>query len=128
MHWSAAPGAGFTTGRSTWLPLGDAAAWNVEAERRDEDSILHLCRRAIAYRRSSDDLRSGAYHDLPAPPGVWLFRRGAATTVALNLGARETTIEGMRGVIRVACQRAREGERVDGGLRLAPFEAAVVAP
>lgn len=57
----------------------------VEAQRADPGSPLSLTRELIAERRRSDDLRAGAYQTLPAPDGVWAWRRGEGTTVMVNL-------------------------------------------
>jgi alpha-glucosidase len=67
-----------------WLPLGDTTR-NVEDQQRDPSSILEFVRSTIALRRASDDLQSGAYEPIEAPDGVWAYRRGANTVVALNL-------------------------------------------
>jgi len=76
-----------------WLPLGETAR-NVADERRDPGSILSFARGLIARRRASDDLRSRSYERLGAPAGVWAFRRGASTLVAVNLSDRPATVEG----------------------------------
>jgi alpha-glucosidase len=127
MPWSAAPGAGFTApGVEPWLPFGDLSA-NVAEQRADPGSVLILVRDVIALRRSSEDLRSGAYAQLDAPEGAWAYRRGDATTVALNLSDAPVTIAGPRGRVAIGTDRARDGEAVDGALVLAPWEGAVVA-
>src|SRR5437879_13805352 len=62
MPWSSGPGAGFTTGKAEpWLPIGDATACNVEAQRTDPNSVLHLCRDLISLRKATPDLVKGAY-------------------------------------------------------------------
>jgi alpha-glucosidase len=76
-----------------WLPLGGTAR-NVEGQRDDPDSILGFVRDLIALRRSNDDLHSGAYESLDAPPGVWAYRRGGSTVVAVNLSDRRVSYEG----------------------------------
>jgi alpha-glucosidase len=76
-----------------WLPLGDTTR-NVADARRDPESILSFARGLISRRRASDDLRSGGYERLAAPAGVWAFRRGGATVVAVNLSDRRTAYEG----------------------------------
>jgi alpha-glucosidase len=59
MHWSAADGAGFTTGRP-WLRLGpDHATRNVAAQASDPDSVLATYRRLLTWRRTSVALGSG---------------------------------------------------------------------
>jgi alpha-glucosidase len=67
-----------------WLPLGDTAR-NVEDEQDDPDSILNFVRGLIARRRSSPDLLAGRYEALTAPQGVWVYRRGDSTSIAINL-------------------------------------------
>jgi alpha-glucosidase len=129
MQWSAEPGAGFTDGDpdATWLPLGDAAARNVAAQREDPGSTLNLVRDLIALRRERADLRGGAYATLPAPAGAWAWRRGDETAVAVNLSGAEVELGGLAGTLLVGTDRAREGERVEGALRLGPWEGAVLA-
>ena len=59
MPWTDAPGGGFTAdGVAPWLPFGDLAI-NVEAQRADPGSTLHLVRDLIALRRAHADLRAG---------------------------------------------------------------------
>ena len=128
MPWSAEPGAGFTTaGAEPWLPFGDTAAVNVAAQREDPSSILHLVRDLIALRRERPDLRGGDYATLPAPGGAWAWRRGGGTAVAVNLSAAPVEVQDLGGTVVVATDRARDGERVTGALRLGPWEGAVVA-
>jgi alpha-glucosidase len=68
----------------------------VEEQRDDPSSALSLTRRLIALRRDSADLRSGGYESLPAPEGAWAWRRGDATTVALNLSDEAQEVAGTR--------------------------------
>ncbi len=127
MHWSPGPTGGFTEpGIEPWLPLGDAAARNVADQREEGDSILHLCRDLIALRRERVDLRSGAYAALDVPRGVWAWRRGAGTVVALNHSEEPVRLESASGTVLLATRRDRDGERVDGGIRLDPWEAVVL--
>jgi alpha-glucosidase len=127
MPWSGEEGGGFGDGGADpWLPLGDTSAFNVADQRDDPASALHLVRDLIALRRSSDDLRSGDYRRLESPDGTWAFRRGDGTIVALNMSDAEAEIEDAGGEVAIATDRGRDGERVDGPLRLAPWEAAVV--
>jgi hypothetical protein len=48
----------------------------------------------LARRRATTDLREGAYESVPAPAGVWAYRRGESTLVALNLGDEAAQFEG----------------------------------
>ncbi|MGH2782911.1 MAG: alpha-amylase family glycosyl hydrolase, partial [Thermoleophilaceae bacterium] len=126
MPWSPEPGGGFTDADvEPWLPFGDLAATNVADQRQDPGSLLNLCRAMIALRRRHAELRTGAYAQLAAPDGVWAFRRGAGTTVALNLCDRGARLTGVEGEIQVASDRAREGERLTGELELRPWEGMV---
>jgi alpha-glucosidase len=126
MQWANVPGGGFTdAGVEPWLPLGDLTC-NVEDQRRDPDSFLSLCRDLIGIRDALPDLKDGAYASRPAPDGVLAYQRGERTVVALNLGTEIATVGNVTGAIRVATRRARDGERVEGGLTLAPGEGAVV--
>ena len=127
MQWSAAPGAGFTTGGArAWLPIGDAAGCNVADQREDPGSTLHLVRDLIALRAEREDLRTGAYETLPAPEGAWAWRRGDGTAAAVNLADAPATVDGVSGTVLIASDRARDGEAVGGSLRLGPWEGAVV--
>jgi alpha-glucosidase len=126
MQWSPDPGAGFTDGDRTWLPLGDAAACNVADQRADRASILHLVRDLIALRRERADLRGGGYATLPAPEGAWAWRRGAGTAVAVNLSDAPAPVDGVEGAVLIGTDRARDGEPVPGTLTLAPWTGAII--
>jgi alpha-glucosidase len=126
MPWRAGPGAGFTEAEVTpWLPIGDAERVNVADQRSDPSSILTYCRTLLAFRRERDDLRRGAYEQLDAPDGVWVFRRGAGTVVAVNLSAAPQEVAVSPGEIVFSTGRARGP--VGARMSLAPWEGAVVA-
>jgi alpha-glucosidase len=128
MPWSDEPGGGFTTAQARpWLPFGDLAACNVAAQREDPGSMLHLVRDLIALRRAHPDLTAGAYESLPTPAGAWAWRRGRAFAVAVNLGEREVEVDGLAGRVMLGTDRGRDGEAVDGVVRLGPYEGVVVA-
>jgi alpha-glucosidase len=97
-----------------WLPLTDTSR-NVAAQREDATSDLHLARDLIALRRERADLRTGAYATRPAPDGAWVWGRGDATTVALNLSGARLSVEA-RGTVLIATDRARDGQPFDGAL------------
>ena len=127
MHWSPEPGAGFTSApERAWLPIGDNAACNVEDQRRDQRSVVNLCRDAIALRRELHDLRRADYAPLRTDAGVWAWRRGADAVVALNLRDEPASIGDVRGTIALTTTREREGVPVEDGLALGPWEGAVV--
>ena len=127
MPWSPGPGAGFTAaGVEPWLPVGDRAGLSVAEQRDDPGSTLSLTRDLVALRRRSAELRAGAYERVPAPEGIWAWRRGERTAVVLNLSDEENGVEGMAGTVVLGTARARDGERVEGRLALAPWEGAVL--
>jgi alpha-glucosidase len=126
MHWANEPGGGFTPARvRPWLPIGDVKARNVTVQRRDPSSTLSFVRDLIAVRRQRPDLRNGLYGQLPSPPGVWAWQRGGGTTIALNLSGTSLRIPAIGGTIVISTTRSRDGERVDGGLELGPWEGAI---
>ena len=126
MLWRPGPGAGFTAADvEPWLPLGDSQV-SVDQQRDDQASTLHLCRDLIRLRHDSSDLRSGDYTSLDTPDGVWAYRRGTSTVVALNFRDGEVTVPGVRGRVLIASERAHDGTDVAGLLRLGPAEAVVV--
>jgi alpha-amylase len=59
MHWTSAPGAGFTTGTPWRAPQADWATLNVQAQQRDPSSLLSLHRRLIHLRAQSPALAEG---------------------------------------------------------------------
>ncbi|HEY8217700.1 MAG TPA: alpha-amylase family glycosyl hydrolase [Acidimicrobiia bacterium] len=126
MPWHGGAGAGFTApGVEPWLPFGDIARCNVADQRDDPSSTLHLVRDLVALRRELDDLRTGAYAPLASDDTLWAWRRGTSVVVAFNLADDAATLDDVQGTIRVCTDRARDGERVDGALRLGPREGAV---
>jgi alpha-glucosidase len=76
-----------------WLPLDDTTR-NAADQRQDPESILSFTQGLIRRRRASRDLRTGVYEQLVAPDGVWAFRRGSRTVVAVNLSDDPTAFEG----------------------------------
>jgi alpha-glucosidase len=133
MQWSAEPGAGFST-VEPWLPIAeDHETINVEAERDDPDSLLSLYRRLIELRRGSPALEVGEYRPVAARGDVLAFRRvhdDERFLVVLNLGPHPQSLghalDGDEGMVVVATDRAREGQRVVATIELAPDEALIV--
>jgi alpha-glucosidase len=125
MHWTS--DGGFSSADvEPWLPMGDAAARNVADQREDPSSILHLCRDLIGLRRDREDLRSGSYEGLESPAGIWAWRRGAATTVAVNHGDAAAMLSVGPATVLIGTDRGRDGERAAELLRLDPWEAVVL--
>jgi alpha-glucosidase len=127
MHWSPEPGAGFGSGTARpWLPLGEHRRCNVADQSGDPSSVLNFTRDLIALRRASRDLRRAPYELLESAPGVWAWRRGRHT-VALNMSGEDRTVAGVRGEVSLATAGGRAGDSVEKGLRLAPWEGAIVS-
>jgi alpha-glucosidase len=127
MQWSREDGGGFTEpGVEPWLPFGDFRRCNVADQRADRGSVLHLCRDVIALRRESVDLRAGDCTPLAAAAGIWAWRRGEGTVVAVNISDEQAAVELPASAIRIATDRARDGESVGGTLALGPWEAAIL--
>jgi alpha-glucosidase len=108
-----------------WLRHGDTTR-NVEDMRDDPTSTLSFTRALIELRREAPELRLGPYSTLPAGPGVWAWRRGEGTAVAINLSDRPRLVRGVSGTVRLDTGLARSAEGVAGTLRLGPWEGAVV--
>jgi glycosidase len=126
MQWTRA--GGFTRGGvEPWLPMGGASARNVADQREDRGSMLHLCRDLIALRREREDLHSGTYEALEGPDGVWAWRRGTTTIVAVNHSDAPVEVEVGTAKVLLGTERARQGEKVKGRLVLDPWEAVVIA-
>ena len=126
LPWRDAPGAGFTSpGATPWLPFGDVTACNVEDQRSDAGSILTLARDLILLRRQTRDLHSGAYASIPAPSGVWAWRRGDRFLAVVNMSEAETTLDGFKGQVHIGTDRQRDGERFAGPLLLRGWEGLV---
>jgi alpha-glucosidase len=127
MPWHAGPGGGFTApGVRPWLPMADPAACNVADQEGDPDSVLELCRRAIAARHASEDLSVGPYRSLPSPAGAWAYARGDSATVLLNMSGDMAHFEGVAGTVTVSTDDELEGSSVEGALTLPPWVGAVV--
>ena len=126
MQWSGEEGGGFTDpGVEPWLPLGEHRSRNVADQRADPASVLRLCRDLIALRRAHADLHGGVYHRVEAPEGVFAWRRGGSTRVAVNLSSEDASLA-VDGSILIGTDRARDGTPVSGLLRLGPWEGAVL--
>jgi alpha-glucosidase len=129
MQWTAAPDGGFGAGDvEPWLPYGDIASANVAAQRHDPGAMLSLTRDLIGLRDAIPDLRIGSYRTLPSSNGdLWAWERGERTVVAINVSDGIVKVpDAGAGTIRISTHRARDEERVDGELELAPWEAAII--
>jgi alpha-glucosidase len=129
MQWTNEPGVGFSEPNvEPWLPYGDYARYNVDDQRDDPNSMLALTRDLIALRGDLTDLARGSYETLLAPnDDVWLWKRGDSAFVACNFGPDAAALPGVTGTIRIATDRKRDGEVVDGMLDLASHSAVIIS-
>lgn len=124
MQWSAEPGAGFTPGTRTWLPLADDVhEVNVEAQQQDQSSILSLYRRLTELRRSEPALRVGEYREFACSETALSWIRSQGETrflVAINLSHEPTGIAlgELTGLVEVATDLVGHGTRCSGTLVL----------
>jgi alpha-glucosidase len=128
MQWSRPPRPGFSlpSSQTSWLPMADHQIY-VDDQIGSAESTLELCRDLIALRRASPDLVAGDYAVAPSPQGTWVWRRGESITVVANLTGMHAALTELQGTVRICTDRRRDGESVDGRLRLAPWEGAIVA-
>jgi alpha-glucosidase len=113
MQWDPTPEAGFTSAEP-WLPIAAGhETCNVERQRWDPDSILHLYRDLIGLRRATPALERGRFQWLDSDEDVlaWERREGPSrVVVALNLGDAPASA-------------ALPDARVTGGLHTTPGSA-----
>jgi alpha-glucosidase len=109
-----------------WVRHGDLTR-NVEDMRADETSTLWFTKRLLELRRATPELRLGSYSTLDGGPGVWAWRRGEGSAVAVNLSDHPRVVRDLSGTIHLDTGLARAGENVAGTLQLAAWEGAVVA-
>ena len=76
MQWSAAPGAGFSSGKP-WLAINhNHTNINVESQMADKNSVWNYFRRMLALREASPVLLEGEFETLEATKRLFAFTRG----------------------------------------------------
>ncbi len=130
LPWSDEPGHGWPS--SAWLPLPpEADDRNVETQRRNLSSILHLYRHLLELRRATPALHEGDIEILDAPPGVLVYSREAIEErsgetdrwiVAINTTAETVTLDLPDGHQWVLRSEPDDIEQTDV---LAPWAAAI---
>jgi len=129
MQWTAAPGAGFSTG-TPWIDVNpNHVRINAAAQRDDPRSIYHYYRRLIALRHSEPVVVDGDFTLIDAGhASVYAFRRcwkDAELTVFTNLSSAAVPVHGQDlGEIVLTNQPALAGGSGDPGV-LGPWEARV---
>ncbi len=119
-------GGGFTEPDvHPWLPLGDTNV-NVASQRADPESMLNLTRDLIALRKEIPDLAVGRYVPLPAPEGVWAWRRGDRHAVIVNYSDSSAALNEIAGRVLIGTDRGRDGESFADSLAVRGWEGLVV--
>jgi glycosidase len=127
MQWSNEPHGGFTSA-TPWLPAGDFSARNVEAQRRDPNSVWRFHKALITLRRDHPALQTGAYLEVATATDVWAFeRRHDQDRVLVLLNCTRSSIAaGLQrsGAARVlsGSHRAAGQEVILENLELSPLE------
>ncbi len=129
--WDVSPTHGWGDRAEPWLPFPpEADVRNVEAERADPTSVLHLYRRLLAARHDSDALRLGTWQQLPSPDGVLAYERvldDDRRVVIVNFTDADRTVSvGGDWTVDVASDGAGEGGRYAGAV--AGDQAVVLRP
>jgi alpha-glucosidase len=141
MQWDSSPSAGFTTAAKPWLPIPPSASkYNVEAERKDPESILNTYKRLLALRKSEPALRDGVQQSVnDNDPNVFAFVRMSgdqAVLVVLNMSGKSRTLsfhladKGVRGESLTPLYSSPgqpKGTLSLDHVELAPFSALVAA-
>ncbi|MGZ5299175.1 MAG: alpha-amylase family glycosyl hydrolase, partial [Actinomycetota bacterium] len=128
MPWTGEPTGGFTRpGVEPWLPAGDASSRNVADQRDDHGSVLRLTRDLISLRRARTELKVGSYSTIEAPEGIWAWRRGDGTVVALNHTSSSVDMPVGQGDVLLSTRRDRDGARIADRVRLEAWEALVMS-
>lgn len=133
MRWDPGPNAGFCAPDvQPWLPIGDDhQRVNVETQRDDVGSMLHLTRRLLAVRRSTAALTVGSYERLSdMPRDCMAFIRGGPegrVLVVCNLGHGQRQVTHAAGDVASVLVHTGAVELAhDGSVRLGPQSGAVL--
>ena len=131
LPWTAAPGHGWHD--EPWLPWPpDPRTRNVEVQRADGSSILHLYRRLLRTRRASPALVHGDQEQVGVPDGVLAWTRahgGDVRAVAVNVtsaAVASVSLPGGGWTVEVSSDGRGEGRPWSG--RLEPDVAVVLRP
>jgi alpha-glucosidase len=97
MQWDSGANAGFSSGKTTWLPLAPGyTERNVASETAAPDSLLNYYKALIRLRKQNASLREGEFEavDESGPDAVaWISKsRGEAAVIALNFSASPRTV------------------------------------
>ncbi len=127
MQWSDKENAGFTTAEP-WLPLSDNYKQvNVEAQKKERESMLQLYKKLIELRRSEKALSIGDYQPVHTQGDVLAFKRihdEEQFLIALNLGNTTQRLnsdpEKLSGKIVLSTDLKSNTQTFDGSIDLQP--------
>ena len=134
MQWDKTNNAGFTTGKP-WLRLNKSYVRNnVEMERSDAYSMLHLYKRLIELRSKEPSLNSGRYRSVPGDTKILAYTRelegGKRFLVLLNLthgpAYFKSSFEPFRGHVIISASTELEGTYIDGSIELNGDEGLII--
>jgi oligo-1,6-glucosidase len=133
MQWSAGPHAGFTDGEP-WIEVNpNHAEINVEADRADPDGVFAHYRALIAARKAHPVIVEGRFALFAADhPQVMAYTRtqgDVRLAVLANVSGAEVEFDvpaGMAVAGRCLVANVVPRDRLDGRVRLAPWEAVAV--
>lgn len=138
MQWDDSPMAGFTGGKSSWLPINpNFDTINVASESDDPKSLLTFYRRLIWKRKGLSSLRVGRMNIVAGTPnGIFSYireHRGEKSIVILNFKNMEVdfappgTKKGVKGLKVVISTHREEGEIIlPGAIKINPYEALIL--
>jgi alpha-glucosidase len=98
MQWDATENAGFSSADNTWLPVHENyREINVEAETRDDNSLLNTIRRLLEIRKKERALQEGSLEILENLPenvlGYTRIMDGEKILILLNFGEKEQELQ-----------------------------------
>jgi alpha-glucosidase len=115
MRWDASPNGSFTSGEP-WLPLEKDVTRNVEEQKSDGASLLHLFHKLISLRRKHSCLRNGEYEALRSTNDVLTFKRvweDRALLIGLNISSEPRKWEcSCTGRILMSTHQERQRESI----------------
>lgn len=128
MQWTSGKYAGFTVG-TPWIGLNNNYhEKNVESQRENRNSILHLYKNLIALRRSEPALYGGIFIPVGSEGNLFAYMRtdehtGKSFLIAVNLGhaAGVLRVPGrfhFSGKVLLATDNKRTGETISGEIHL----------
>lgn len=131
MQWDSSRHAGFTTGEP-WLPVApDSVKHNVERQKADPKSLLHLYRALIALRHAEPALAEGPLEDLYAEASVLSYTRCSGTRrlrILLNSGHEPASLDiGRTGQLLLSTELDRSDVPVGPRIHLRADEGIIVA-